>query len=326
MRTPTLALLAVAALPLHAEITVEQKENNLKILLDGKLFTEFRSDQRVACLYPLMSSRGTHYTRQYPFSKDVAGEKPDHPHHAGFWFTHGNVNGHDFWHKENCKIVTRRFLGQPMVTNTIAGGIGGSVKFTVELSWEADGKPVVAEHRNYVITIEGKTRTIDVTSHLGSNQHDITFGDTKEGSFAIRTAPTVRLKGEVAKGGILTSEGLKDGAAWGKRARWVAYHGPDSKNGPVVIAILDHNKNLRHPTWWHARDYGLLTANPFGIRAFKDKNVKGSGDYKLEQGKILTQRYRLILHEGTVESAKVEESWKAFTAAQEEKKEPTKEK
>lgn len=316
MRTLILTLLAVAALPLHAAIKTEQKGNNLKVLVDGKLFTEYRSDTRVPCLFPLMSPSGTHLTRQFPFVKGVPGEKDDHKHHTGFWFTHGNVNGHDFWHKENCKIVTRRFIGSPIVTNTISGGSGGKVTFTVELSWEADGKPVVAEHRFYEILIEGKTRVINVTSHLGSNQHDIVFGDTKEGSFSIRTAPSLRLVGEVAKGQITNSEGVKDNDAWGKRARWVAYHGPDSKGTAQVIAILDHNKNLRHPTWWHARNYGLLTANPFGTRAFKDPVVKESGQYTIKHGEILTQRYSLILHEGTMESAKIEESWKSFTAAE----------
>lgn len=314
MRTLTFALLAVAALPLHAGIKIEQKGNNLKVLVDGKLFTEYRSDTRVACLYPLMSPTGTHLTRQHPFVEGVKGEKADHPHHTGFWFTHGNVNGKDFWHKPDCKIVTRGFLGKPIVTNSVTGETGSSVTFTVELSWEANGKPEVAEHRTYKISEEGKTRTIDVTSILGSNTHDIVFGDTKEGSFAIRVAPSLRLQGEVAKGHILTSEGTKDKGAWGKRAKWVAYYGPDAKGTPTVIAILDHSKNLRHPTWWHARDYGLLTANPFGIRAFKDKKIKESGNYTLKKGKTITQRYRLILHQGTIESAKVEENWKAFTA------------
>ena len=314
MRTLTFALLAVAALPLHAGIKIEQNGNNLKVLVDGKLFTEYRSDTRVACLYPLMSSTGTHLTRQHPFVEGVKGEKADHPHHTGFWFTHGNVNGKDFWHQPDCKIVTRGFLGKPIVTNTVTGGTGSSVTFTVELSWEANGEPKVAEHRTYKISVEGKTRTIDVTSILGSNRHDIVFGDTKEGSFAIRVAPSLRLQGEVAKGHILTSEGMKDKDAWGKRAKWVAYYGPDAKGTPTVIAILDHSKNLRHPTWWHARDYGLLTANPFGIRAFKDKEIKESGNYTLKKGKTITQRYRLILHQGTIESAKVEENWKAFTA------------
>ena len=76
MRTFTFALLALAALPLQAGIKIEQEGNNLKVLIDGTLFTEYRSDTRVPCLFPLMSSRGTHYTRQHPFEKGVKGSRP----------------------------------------------------------------------------------------------------------------------------------------------------------------------------------------------------------------------------------------------------------
>ena len=308
----TLALSLLSAVSLSAEIKInlKQENKNLQVLIDGNLFTEYHGDTRVPCLYPLMSPSGTHLTRQYPFAKEVAGEKSDHPHHTGFWFTHGNVNGHDFWHKDDCKIVTRR------ITETKVRQQNGeaTVTFSVELAWEAKGKPVVLEQRQYDITIAGTTRLVDVTSVMKPAGDNVTFGDTKEGSFAIRTAPSLRLVGEVAKGKITNSEGVKDNDAWGKRARWVAYHGPDSAGAPQVIAILDHKSNLRHPTWWHARNYGLLTANPFGIRAFRDKSVKGSGDFELKKGETLKQRYRLVLHEGDLGSAKVEESWKDFTA------------
>lgn len=308
----TFALSLLSAVSLSAGITInlKQENKNLKVLVDGKLFTEYHGNTRVPCLYPLMSHSGTHLTRQYPFVKDVTGEKSDHPHHTGFWFTHGNVNGHDFWHKEDCKIVTRS-LGEFRVSKHKEHA---STSFTAELAWEAKGKPILLEKRQYTITIAGTTSHVDVTSSMEPVGDKVTFGDTKEGSFAIRTAPSLRLVGEVAKGKITNSEGVKDNDAWGKRARWVAYHGPDSAGTPQVIAILDHNKNLRHPTWWHARNYGLLTANPFGIRAFRDNSVKGSGDFHLNKGQSLTQRYRLLLHEGSLESAKIEEAWTSFAA------------
>ena len=308
----TFALSLLSAVSLSAGITInlKQENKNLRVLVDGKLFTEYHGNTRVPCLYPLMSHSGTPLTRQYPFVKDVTGEKSDHPHHTGFWFTHGNVNGHDFWHKEDCKIVTRS-LGEFRVSKHKEHA---STSFTAELAWEAKGKPILLEKRQYTITIAGTTSHVDVTSSMEPVGDKVTFGDTKEGSFAIRTAPSLRLVGEVAKGKITNSEGVKDNDAWGKRARWVAYHGPDSAGTPQVIAILDHNKNLRHPTWWHARNYGLLTANPFGIRAFRDNSVKGSGDFHLNKGQSLTQRYRLLLHEGSLESAKIEEAWTSFAA------------
>ncbi len=80
-----------------------------------------------------------------------------------------------------------------------------------------------------------------------------------------------------------------------------------------MITVLDHKDNLRHPTWWHARDYGLLTANPFAIRAFRAKGVEGDGKLTIKAGESLTQRYRLVLHQGDVESAKLDERFAAFT-------------
>ncbi len=301
-------LLFLIAMPLQAGIELKKDGGNLKVHIDGKLFTEFRSDMATPCLYPLMSPTGTHLTRQYPFVKGVEGEQPDHPHHVGFWFTHGSVNGHDFWHSRNgAKIVLKSFgsIQEPKDDS--------SLSFTVNLAWEAKGKVILSEQRIYRIVPDGKTRKIYVTSILKPSDGDVTFGDTKEGSFAVRVAPTLRHKGDVAKGHITTSEGVKDGDAWGKRAKWVAYHGPDSEGTPSVVAILDHNKNLRHPTWWHARDYGLLTANPFGARAYRDKEFKGSGNYTIKKGESLTLKYGLFLHQGDLASAKLDDAWSAFT-------------
>ncbi|MFK7850396.1 MAG: PmoA family protein [Akkermansiaceae bacterium] len=306
--------LFLCSLPLHAEITATKGGNNLKIDIDGKPFTEYRSDTWVPCLYPLMSPDGTHLTRQFPFKEDVVGEAKDHPHHIGFWFTHGNVNGSDFWHggKDGSKIVTKKVSIDPIIVDDKSKAVS-TLTFTADLEWLAKGKtPILSEKRSYTIQTKGKTRIIDVTCSLSAITGDVVFGDTKEGSFGIRTAPTIRLKGEVAKGGIINSEGVKDGDAWGKRAKWVAFHGPDSAGTQTVIALIDHKQNLRHPTWWHARDYGLLTANPFGPKGYKDKKFKGKGDYTLKNGETLTQKYRLVLQQGDLDSVKLDGISNAF--------------
>ena len=36
----------------------------------------------------------------------------------------------------------------------------------------------------------------------------------------------------------------------------------------VSLVIMDHPSNLNHPTYWHARTYGLFSANPFGVKDF----------------------------------------------------------
>ena len=60
----------------------------------------------------------------------------------------------------------------------------------------------------------------------------------------------------------------------------------------MSIAMYDYPTNLGHPTTWHARDYGLVTANPFGQHHFLGKK-KGAGAHKVKKGKELTLRYRI---------------------------------
>lgn len=307
------AMMAWGCLPLQAGIVAKVDGGNVRVEIDGKLFTEYRSEARVPCLYPLMSPDGTHLTRRFPFEKGVAGEQSDHPHHMGFWFTHGSVNGADFWHgKDGSRVVSKGLFQEPEVRK---GDDGEEVlSFGVDLEWlKGDGTSVLSEKRHFAIRQAGNARVIDLVCELQARGGDVVFGSTKEGSFAIRLAPTLRLKGEVAEGRILNSEGLEDSAVWGRRAKWVAYHGPDSNGTKTVVALLDHSENLRHPTWWHARDYGLLAANPFGVEDFKDKSFGGDGSFTLEAGGSLRQRYRLILHQGDLESAAIEASWQDFS-------------
>ena len=102
---------------------------------------------------------------------------------------------------------------------------------------------------------------MDFEITLKASNGELTFGDTKEGTMAVRLAETMRLKGKAGQGHIVNSAGVRDGQTWGKRAEWCDYYGP-VEGRTVGIAIFDHPKNPRHPTWWHVRDYGLFAANP----------------------------------------------------------------
>lgn len=145
---------------------------------------------------------------------------------------------------------------------------------------------------------------------------NIQFDDTKEGLFAIRTHPDLRLTSspkrgvEEVFGSAINSEGVTGKAIWGKQAKWLLYVGTiDGK--PMSIAMYDHPGNLRHPTTWHARDYGLVTANPFGLHHFLKKE-KGAGAFKIAKGDHLKLRYRVEFFRGGVTPSEVEASYKRF--------------
>ena len=112
----------------------------------------------------------------------------------------------------------------------------------------------------------------------------------------IRMAPEFRLRGKVARGTCLNSEGVIGKPIWGKRASWISYWAMfDEEN--VAISIFDHPSNPRHPTWWHARDYGLVAANPFGQHDFESK-PEGAGNMNLKLGESVTFSYRFLFHLG----------------------------
>jgi hypothetical protein len=75
--------------------------------------------------------------------------------------------------------------------------------------------------------------------------------------------------------------------------------------------MMDHPGNLRYPTTWHVRSYGLFAANPFGLRDFTgDKTQDGS--YVIAAGKNLRFAYRILIHEGDTATAKVADEYARY--------------
>src|SRR6185295_2116583 len=117
---------------------------------------------------------------------------------------------------------------------------------------------------------------------------EVVFGDTKEGSFGVRMASSIRVDSKQG-GEIVNSDGLTNQAAWGKPAAWVDYHGPvDGQQ--VGLAILNHPSSFRYPTYWHVRTYGLFAANPFGLHDFTGS---AQAAYVLPANQSFTLRYRV---------------------------------
>jgi hypothetical protein len=239
-------------------------------------------------------------TRNWPM-KTTPDEEHDHPHHRSLWFAHGAINGRDFWseQKDFGKTIHDGFM--EIKSGTESGVIKSRNKWVA-----ADGTVVCTDERMLRIFNPGgaRERMFDFEITLHASKGDLTFGDTKEGSMAVRLAETMRLKGKVGNGHIVNSAGVRDGETWGKRADWCDYYGPvDGKT--VGLAIFDHPQNPRHPTWWHVRDYGLFAANPFGQHDFEKLPGKAAVSLTVPAGRSITFRYRFYLHEGDEQQANV---------------------
>ena len=281
-------------------LSIKKEGKQQQVLIDGKLFVGYNTkDAAKPFLYPIIGPTGANMTRHYPMKKGVAGESDDHPHHTSFWFTHGGVNGVDLWHGKGKAVEN--------VTSIIGQRSPHRAAISAKDRWLKKDQAAIAEVDTlYVFTVlEDDSRVIDYQTNIepAKGIEQLLFADTKEGTMAIRLAPQLRLKGKVATGKAINSEGVTGKDVWGKRAKWVAYWG-EIDGETCGVAIFDHPTNLRHPTWWHARDYGLVAANPFGISDF-EKKPKGTGDYTLKQGEELKFQYRFVFFAGTAEEADI---------------------
>lgn len=314
-----LLCLAAIALPLCAQVKIAQNSGKIAVEIDGKPFTEFHigPSTNKPYLAPLRAATGTVVTRGYPMQDDIPGEARDHVHHRGLWFTHGIVNGYDFWANEESQKGAGKGGGKIVlvkVGKASGGRKTGEIQATFD--WTGGGATILTEQRKMVFYADPKLRTIDFDITFTARDR-VVFGDTKEGTFAVRLAPELEeiqprnIAEPKRNGKMVASTGKEtDKQVWGSRAEWVDYFGT-IKGEPVGIAIMDHPANPRHPTYWHARGYGLFAANPFGVSDFERDKTK-NGDMTLEPGKPLRFRYRVVIHPGDVNSAGIAALYKAY--------------
>jgi sugar phosphate isomerase/epimerase len=289
-------------------VKITEGQKTLRVDINGKLFTEYCfNDVPRPYFYPVIGPTGEPINRHWPMKDINPDEAKDHVHHKSLWFTHGEINGQDFWGEgsRSGKVVHDKFL--KVASGRNRGIIQSQNKYVAR-----DGKVVCTDTRTHRFYNSKDGQIMDFEIKFHASEGKVVLGDTKEGSMAIRLAPTMRLKGKVAKGHILNSEGQKDGQTWGKRAAWCDYYGP-VKDKIVGVAIFDHPKNPKHPTWWHVRDYGLFTANPFGQHDFERKE-KGVGEITIPAGKSLTFKYRFYFHKGDTNQADVAKHYRQYTS------------
>ena len=336
-----LATLAAVAIGVSAagpavQVVAKEADRRVDVLVDGQPFTSYVWPESLTkpVLYPIRTEKGTLLTRGFPLDPRP-GERTDHPHHVGLWFSYGDVNGVDFWNnssalpKEKQAVMGRH---RPVrIVSAKGGETEGRLQALVE--WVMpDGSVALDEETTFVFRKTTGGRLIDCVAQLTARDKPVRFPDNKEGVLGLRLARALeqpstepatftdssgvattvaRLDNTGVTGLYHTSEGKEGDAAWGTRGRWCALSG---KLGAeyVTIAILDHPNNPGAPTYWHARGYGLFAANPLGEKALSDG--KETLDFALAPGGKATFRYRIAILSRPFAAAEVEALARAFAA------------
>ena len=270
---------------------VLESPGDLAIYDDGRLVTRYRFGGSVVrpYLYPVLSPNSSQLTRSYPM-QDVDGEHRDHPHHKSVWIAHGDVNGTDNWSEE---------AGHGGTVNTAVTVVEqGPVlaRFKANSYWHDNaGQPLLSE--SLTVTAwhsSGTLSFLDFDIELTADQAagDVIFGDTKEGGIlSVRVASSM----DGRNGGLITNVfgGRMEAECWGKPSHYCSYSGSIS-GGEGGIAVLERPDSFRSPVTWHVRNYGLMTANPFGLSAFTNGALNGT--HTLRSGTSMKFHYRMVLH------------------------------
>lgn len=314
-----------------------EEQRRVDVFVDGQQFTSYIWPETLAkpVLYPLRTANGTVVTRGFPL-EPRAGERIDHPHHAGLWFNYGNVNGFDFWNNsEAIKPEDAPKMGnirQRAITLVKSGSDQGELEVGAE--WITGRQQfILKEHTRFVFRGGPGFRSIDRITTLQALGEKVVFNDDKEGVLGMRVTraleapsdkaevftdasgrPTAvaKLDNSGVNGVYLSSEGKKGDSVWGTRGRWCNLSGKVGDE-PVTITIFDHPGNPGFPTYWHARGYGLFAANPLGQKIFS--NGKQELNFSLAPNQSVTFRYRVLISSEILMPEKSESAYQDFVSA-----------
>jgi hypothetical protein len=253
----------------------------LEIMAGEELLAATHRTTQGPVLFPVRVPGVGSIVRGHPM-KTGPGDSTDHPHHRALWLAHGDVDGHDFWHDPDARVH--------LVSEEVLPGPETSTRIRWKAEWRVGDEVILNEDRTMTFSATDRSGRIEFDIRLAPPSGIVTFGDTKEGFFAIRLAPSLKVDGgALARGRLENAEGVSDRAAWGRRSRSILMEGP--LNGRLVrVTLADDPGNPRTPTWWHARTYGLVAANPFGARAFEGAS-HASGAMAVSSEEPLRLRY-----------------------------------
>jgi hypothetical protein len=275
-------------------VALTRGEGKVEIIIDRQPVATYYYDDKVITrpfFAHVRAPGGVQVTRHHP---PVEGQDVmDHPtFHPGIWMAFGDISGSDYW-RLKARVRQAEFVKEPR------GELGKGV-FTVrnEYLGQKDPETIVARE---VARFEILTRPAGyllVWDSTFTSDKGCYFGDQEEMGLGIRVATPLRVAAKrpdnlpAGSGTMRDSEGRKnEKEVHGNAAEWCDYSGTiDGKHAGMTIFC--HPDNFR-PSWFHARDYGLLEANPFGRHAFRKGDVS---KVMVKPGESLRLRYGVLLH------------------------------
>jgi hypothetical protein len=296
MRKLYIATLLIASLMIvipvsAAKITAVKVGSKINVTIDNKYFTSyiFSDDEK----YPFF----------YPVNGPVSGgsvtsmRNAEYPHHSSLFFGCDLVNGGNYWQEglERGRIIS--------VNAEIIKQGGDTVLITDECIWSRPGAiSPVKDTRKIIITSPSTTVSqidVEITMEM---LIDVTIKQTNHSLFSARMAADLSVKNG---GTMINAEGIKsEKDTFGKNSPWMDFYG---KRGDATegLAIFQHPSNPWYPSPWFTRDYGFMSPTPM---YWPENGI----ETVMKKGTVLNLRYRVLVHAGDVNQAKIAEAFEKY--------------
>jgi len=259
----------------------------------------FKADGGFPYVHPLATADGTVLTGLAP---------PDHPWHRALWFAWKYLNGANYWDwagQKQVGVPAGRTL--PREKETVRLG-PRQAAIVMELGYGTGGRVVLKETREITVGLprDDGSYTMDWRMTFTAAEKDVLLERTppKEKPWGGYAGLSFRGCPGMQRARALDSQRRQDKQGHGRRARWMDFSGPVGPAGAVAgVTIFDHPGNPRHPTPW----YVSLGKMPYFSPA-----LLFDRPYTLPAGKSFTLRYRVLVHRGAGDPAKLEKEYQAL--------------
>jgi hypothetical protein len=295
MKNILTAITVIVSLNLNGQalkVTTEHTGAHIDVSCGGWFFTSYRfaDDEKYPFFFPvngpasgasLSSMRNARY-----------------PHHSSLFFGCDSVNGGNYWQDvlECGHIVSRG-------ARVVASGDEYAL-IEDECEWRRPDAdiPVIDRRMIRIAAPSAQLVLLDFDIELTALA-DIVIPTTNHSLFSLRTSHDL----SAAAGGVMrNAEGLQgERATAGAMSAWMDCY-TTRADGVEGIALMEHPSNRWFPSPWFTRDYGFLSPTPLNWPA----DGKGT---TLKKGDRLRLRYRVAVHTGNTDEARIGELYKQYS-------------
>lgn len=285
-------ILFAGSVQAQSKISAVKKGAKIDVTIDNLFFTSyiFAENEKYPFFYPVNGPSGASVTSM---------RNGTYPHHSSLFFGCDRVNGGNYWQEglDRGRIVSLR--------EDILENDGPRVVIENECIWSRPGAvSPVKDLRKITITAPSKEMfqiDFEVTMEM---LIDVTIEKTNHSLFSGRMDPALA----VTNGGtMINAEGEQgEKGTFGKASAWIDCFG---KRGDKIegMAIMQHPTNNWYPSPWFTRDYGFFSPTPMYWPADDKATVMKKGD-------TIKLKYRVLVHTGTNETAKIADEFKEYAA------------